>query len=211
MSEQLAAFLGHTGVGTNSDGKDVEINVDTIMRSGRADALPSGADMKVLQDNRPHPNQMDLLRWLVRDIAWGAGVAPEILWEQAGLGSAATRYLMADTRRWIENQQRIQRRACQRMWTFTLAKEIKAGRVPVPKAERWWQCKWVAQSDMTIDRGRDGALVLKQLEANMTTYQDEYGKAGKDWRTQFQKIKEAQDEMERLGITPGDVAKDLAG
>ena len=207
MSETLASFLNQSGVGTNTDNETAEINVDTIMRGGKSQSLPSGADMKVLQDNRPHPNQMDLLRWLVRDIAWGAGVAPEILWEQAGLGSAATRYLMADTRRWIENQQRIQRRACQRLYTFTLGKEIKAGRVPMPKTARWWKCDWIPQSDMTIDRGRDGALEIKQIENNLLSPQESYARRGKDWRKEYEKIAEAKAEAVRLGITPEDVAK----
>ena len=206
MSETLAAFLNQSGVGTNTDSETAEINVDTIMRGGKSQSLPSGADMKVLQDNRPHPNQMDLLRWLVRDIAWGAGVAPEILWEQAGLGSAATRYLMADTRRWIENQQRIQRRACQRLWTFTVGKEIKAGRLPMPKTDRWWKCKWIPQADMTIDRGRDGALELKQIEAGLMSYQESYARRGKDYQTEFQQIAKEKKMMRDLEITETEVS-----
>jgi len=200
MSETLAAFLSKQGVGTDACDNDVEINLDEIMRGGRSQSLPAGADMKTLQDSRPHPNQLDLLRWLVRDIAWGVGVAPEILWEQAGLGSAATRYLMAETRRWIENQQRVQRRACQRMWTYTLGQEIKAGRVPMPKAARWWQCKWIPQADMTIDRGRDGALEIQQIEKGLLTYQESYAKRGKDYQEEFRQLAKERAMMQELGI-----------
>ena len=205
MSETLAAFLSKQGVGQNSAGEDMEINLDEIMRGGRSQSLPAGADMKVLQDSRPHPNQLDLLRWLVRDIAWGAGVAPEILWEQAGLGSAATRYLMAETRRWIENQQRVQRHACQRMWTYTLAQEIKAGRVPEPKMERWWSCKWIPQADMTIDRGRDGALEIQQIDKGLLTYQESYAKRGKDWQEEFAQLAKEKAMMAELGLTGADL------
>jgi capsid protein len=175
------------------------------MRGGRSQSLPAGADMKTLQDSRPHPNQLDLLRWLVRDIAWGAGVAPEILWEQAGLGSAATRYLMAETRRWIENQQRVQRYACQRMWTYTLAQEIKAGRVPKPTSDRWWSCKWIPQADMTIDRGRDGALEIKQIEKGLLTYQESYAKRGKDWQEEMRQLAKEKALMVELGISGDDL------
>jgi len=205
MSETLAAFLAKQGVGENSAGDEMEVNLDEIMRGGRSQSLPAGADMKVLQDSRPHPNQLDLLRWLVRDIAWGAGVAPEILWEQAGLGSAATRYLMAETRRWIENQQRVQRQACQRMWTYTLGAEIKAGRVPMPTSERWWQCKWIPQADMTIDRGRDGALEIQQIDKGLLTYQESYAKRGKDWQEEFVQLAKEKAMMEELGISGSDL------
>ena len=207
MSETLASFLSNQGVGTNSSGDDVEINLDEIMKGGRSQSLPAGADMKTLQDTRPHPNQLDLLRWLVRDIAWGAGVAPEILWEQAGLGSAATRYLMAETRRWIENQQRVQRYACQRMWTYTLAKEIKAGRVPTPTSERWWSCKWIPQADMTIDRGRDGALEIQQIEKGLLTYQESYAKRGKDWQEEMRQLAKEKALMAELGLSGQDLQK----
>ena len=77
----------------------------------------------------------------------------------------------------------------------------------MPKTARWGKCDWIPQSDMTIDRGRDGALEIKQIENNLLSPQESYARRGKDWRKEYAKIAEAKAEAVRLGITQEDVAK----
>jgi capsid protein len=182
VSDELAAFLGVSGK-QNSDGSQA-LALENILQGGRIQTLPGGSSLKTLQDTRPHPNQMTLLEFLIRDMAWGVGLASEVLWDISGLNGTATRYVMAETRRWVAMQQRVLRAACQRAWTWTLAKEIKAGRLREPKVERWWECRWIPQADMTIDAGRDGRLEIEMLEAGLTTLSESYGKRGMDWEEQ---------------------------
>jgi len=184
VGEQLAAFLGGGENKASTGDEDDTLNLDTILQGGRMQATPSGSSIKTIHDARPHPNQIALLDWLVRDIAWGMGLAPEVLWELSGLNGTATRYLMAETRRWVEGQQRILERSCQRLWTYFISREIKAGRLPAPSVDRWWRCKWVPQSDLTIDEGRVGKLELDQLAAGTITLQEVYARRGKDWEAE---------------------------
>lgn len=193
MAGELKAFFDSVEVGDSSqggesaegdesagdDGLDFDALLsDNIQQGGRIQAVDGS--LKTIADERPHPNKLDLLRWLVRDIAWGLGVSPDILWDLSGIGSVGVRYLMADTRRWITGQQRILERDCQRIYTYMISCGIQAGRIPKPKGDRWFRCVWQPQADMTVDVGREGALAIKQLEVGLTTYKREYGKLGLD-------------------------------
>lgn len=198
VAAELAAFLGGGTPGEVSE--NAELLVETIMQGGRMQSTPAGSKVTTLQDTRPHPNQITLLQWLVRDIAWGCGVAPEILWEVSGLNGTGTRYVMAETRRWVEDQHRILERACQRLWTYFIAKEISNGNLPAPQDERWWQARWIPQSDMTIDEGRVGKLELEQLAAGAITYAEVFARRGQDWEDQFAQMAREREMRKMLGL-----------
>jgi len=178
-----------------SNGKT--INVHDIYESGSAPSLDQGQKLQVLHDSRPHPNQQTFLEDLIRDIAWGVGVSPEIIWKISGLTGAATRYVMAELDRWIAGQQELLQIACQRWWNYFVAKEINAGRLPMPSDGRWWACSWLPQGSLTIDRGREGNLQLAQLKVGALTKADLYAAQGADWQTKArQRVKEVQMERE---------------
>jgi len=160
------------------------INVEQMREGGIVAQLGENEDLSVLHDGRPHPNQMVLLEWLVRDIAWGVGLSPEVLWDLAKQTGPSQRYLMAETQRWIEHEQARLKQACQRFWTYFIAKAIKSGELPKPP-KNWWWAEWIPQADLTIDRGREGRLELEQYEAGMLTLNEIGAKRGKDWESQL--------------------------
>ena len=156
------------------------INVEEMKRGGMVADAADGSRLEVLHDQRPHPNQMELLNFMVRDISWGIGLSPEVLWDLAKQTGPSQRYLMAETQRWIKHEQDRLRDACQRFWTYFVAKEIKNGNLPNPPAN-WWWAEWIPQADMTIDRGREGNLDLSMFEAGLMTLNTLKSKAGIDW------------------------------
>jgi len=169
------------------------INLHDILESSQVPNLEAGQSVKVLHDARPHPNQQTFLEELIRDIAWGVGVSPEIIWRISGLTGPATRYVMAELERWIEGQQALLQRACQRYWVYFVAKEINAGRLRMPSDSQWWKCEWLPQGSLTIDKGREGNLQLAQLQAGAITKRDLYANKGQDWEAQTrQRIKEVE-------------------
>ena len=204
MSSELAAFLGQDNSG-GTDEDDITVDnllVDNIQQGGRVQSLPGGATIKTLQDTRPHPNQLDLLKWLVRDIAWGVGLSPEILWDLSGLNSVGVRYLMADTRRWVECEQRIQERDCQRVWNYVIALEINEGRLDKPKnGGDFMKVEWIAQDDMTVDKGRDGKMAIARIEARLSSRQIECARAGENWEDVEEQLKK---EEGIIGINSGE-------
>ena len=84
---------------------------------------------------------------------------------------------------------------------YTLAKEIKAGRLVVPAGmEQWWKCRWVPQADMTVDRGRDGKLMLELLREGFMTETDYWASQGMDFEEQeVRKAWEAKRKAEIAG------------
>jgi len=106
---------------------------EEVWSSGNVQHLDQGEKLQILHDERPHPNHMEFTDLLVRGIAWGLGLPPEVLWKVSGLGSAEVRYVMAETARWIELEQRRLARACQWFYGYFIAKEIAAGRLPMPE------------------------------------------------------------------------------
>jgi hypothetical protein len=182
------------------------INVEQMREGGMVAQLLENEQLSVIHDGRPHPNQMVLLEWLVRDIAWGVGLSPEVLWDLAKQTGPSQRYLMAETQRWIEHEQARLKTACQRFWTYFIAKAVKNGELP-PPPPNWWWAEWIPQADLTIDRGREGNLELAQYEAGFLTLNDIAAKRGRDWESvEMQKAREMlrRREIEQeMGLEPG--------
>jgi capsid protein len=171
-----------TGTRTQvTTGTGTAITLEQVYGSGSIPTLNPGKKLKLVADASPHPNQLSLLDYLIRDIAWGAGLSPEIIWNIAALGGANTRFVLADAQGWIEQQQqRLIDTYCARVWIYTLAKEMKAGRLPQCQDTEWWKHTWITPARVTVDFGRDGKLHLEQLKSGALTLKDFYGWQGKD-------------------------------
>lgn len=168
------------------------LSVDDVMQGGRFQEFSQGQELKTMQDTRPHPNVMALLSWLIRDMAHGlphGGVAPEILWDPSGMNGPGMRFVMAETRRFVEDCQAMNRRDCQKVWMYFVAKEIQQGRLVVPgDVGCWWKASWSPQADLTIDRGRDGKLELEQMERGLLTKERFHAGRGADWKEEEEKM-----------------------
>ena len=178
---------GFTSTLTTATQNSTVLNVENMQRGGIVAELGDNETLSVLHDGRPHPNQMLLLEWLVRDIAWGVGLSPEVLWDLAKQTGPSQRYLMAETKRWIEHEQNKLKAACQRFYTYFIAKAIKNGELPTPP-KNWWWAEWIPQADMTIDVGREGNLELAQIEAGLMSKNTFFSKRGKDWESETRQL-----------------------
>lgn len=190
---------------TDSAGNDIKQNTEKILGSGYVVPMQPGEKYELLHDDRPHPNQREFLEDLVRDIAWGVGVAPEVLWQLAGQTGPNTRYLMAELQRYLAQEQTRLAVICQRFWVYFIAKEINAGRLRIPADEMWWKCDWIPQPDLTIDRGREGNLQLEQLRHGAITFDDIYRSNGADFESsitiQIKRLESAREKAEAAGFT----------
>lgn len=164
------------------------ITLEKVYGGGQIPDLKPGESLKFNSASHPHPNQLTLLEFLIRDIAWGVGVSPELLWNIAALGGANTRFVLADAQGWIEEQQAdLVRLYCQRVWTYFIAKSLKAGRLPKCQDAEWWNCNWITPPRLTVDFGREGQLQLDQLKMGVITYSRLLGWQGQDFQTHTDK------------------------
>lgn len=169
----------------------VNVNGDTLTMekvhgAGKIAELPPGKSLKFLTDSRPHPNNIQFLDYLVRDIAAGCDLSPEILWNITALGGANTRFALADAQGWIElQQQQLIDTYCGRSYIYAIAKGLKTGRLRPCSDPKWWKHLWIPPARITVDFGRDGAMHLKQVQAAALSYQRFYGWQGLDWKPQI--------------------------
>lgn len=162
-------------------GDGTTVTQERIYGPGAVPRLGPGQKLKSILDARPHPNNLEFLDYLIRDIAWGAGLSPEVIWNISSLGGANTRFILADAQGWIEQQQqRLIDTYCARVWIYTLAKEMKAGRLPRCKDPEWWKHAWITPARLTVDFGKDGKLHIEQVKMGMLTMKDFFGWQGKD-------------------------------
>lgn len=169
----------------SDDGSGTNLLSESLWQGGQVPQLAPGENARILQDSRPHPNALELVGDLTRNIAWGTKFPPEVLWNAAGLTGPGTRFVMALTRRAVSGEQLKLRAACQRFWIHWLSRAFERGDLAMPSDPRWWACAWIPQADPTIDIGREGALSLEQLKAGASTLSDIWAGAGSDWETKL--------------------------
>lgn len=192
---------------TGTSGENVEAS--KVWNGAQIARLTPGEKMKILSDTRPHPNVREFVMDLMRDIATGFGLPPEVCWEMGRLTGPGVRFILDVSDRWIKNQQRIDRRWCRRVWVYYIAKEIKAGRLPLPKAKagmeaRWWGVAFTSQRNLTIDRGKESSSRIKEIEAGVATWSGWDDVDGNFWkdrtRQRVREVKFAQEECAAAGI-----------
>lgn len=174
----LVGAARRKAAGTTTGGSTGPTTWEEVMASGQIPHLNPNEDLDVIHDDRPSPNAIAFADWIIRDISWGVNVPPEILWQMAGMNGVAVRYVMGEVRQFVRNQLRHNAAWCRRVWTYTIAKELKAGRLRPCRDPEWWQVDWIPQADITIDKGRDGTLEMNLIDAGMGTWNDWYQSTG---------------------------------
>ena len=184
---------------------------DFFRANGGVANLPKGTDVGTLQDTRPHPQQIVLMDYLIRDIAWGVGVAPEILWSIEKLGGANVRFIYADFERWIAIRLMRQRNWLNRFRAVWVAGEIEAGRLRQPPAgAKFWKAAYLPQASMTADKGRVGNLNIALVQNQMRSLATHFAEEGKDWQAELRQIAKEKRTLQELSLALEDVPKKVA-
>jgi hypothetical protein len=185
------------------------VNLERIYGPGEIPNLQPGQSLKFNSAANPHPNQLALLDYLIRDVAWGANVSPELLWNITALGGANTRFVLADAQSFIDcGQQQLIDDKLQLETEFILACEMAAGRLRPCRDPEWWKALWIPPPRLTVDFGRDGKLYLEQVKASALTFRRLHGWQGNDFETEqrqwvrewFSWGKVAKEESVALGL-----------
>jgi capsid protein len=207
QASQPRARMGLTGsatTDTNADGDRFEVS--KVWDGGQIPRLPTGEELKILSDSRPHPNQREFITDLVRDMSMGYGLPPEVIWGMLKMTGPGIRFVMDHAATWISRrQENLLRPWCSVVWARTIAKEIKAGRLRAPADPRWWAVQWVAQRDLTIDRGKEAKTKMDAIDRGLSTMarfsQEMHGASWEDeTRQRIREVRFRMDECERVGV-----------
>lgn len=139
-----------------------------------------GERLTTLKNDHPGQSFDPFMGYLTRDICWGIGVSPEVLWAIAGIGGANTRYVLADAQvffsklqKWIINQ------FCRRFYIFWLWHEMEADRIVYP-GDDWWRHQWLPPARITVDFTKDGKLLADLCDRGLLSPERYYGMQGLD-------------------------------
>jgi len=136
-----------------------KVTVDKLYANSGVLQLPPGAELQQFRNEHPGQNFQQFLDFLARDISWGIGVSPEILWNIDKAGGANTRYVLADAQVFFsELQEWLINQFCRRFWKYWVWCEIQAGRLPM--IEDWWRVDFTTPARITVDYGRDTKAML---------------------------------------------------
>ncbi len=192
------------------DGNGGTMRTEEVWGGSQIPRLAPGEDLKVISDPRPEQNQRDQIMDLIRDISWGTGLPPEVIWHMAGLSGPGVRFILELADRWIKSRQDYLEDWCRLVWVRHCALAMKNGRVRKCKDPEWWRCEYRPQKSMTIDRGRDGKQRREEMDSGMGTWEDWFTETdGADWQDKIQQrvneIKKAREMCEEAGLKYEDV------
>ena len=158
--------------------------IEEIFRGGGTMArLEIGEKIETIHDERRHPNRQELIDYFIRDMAWGTGFPPEVLWFLGQLTGPAVRYMIKSGERAANNYRRLLKDLyCQRVWGWWVSVMIKQGRLRPCNDRRFWNCDWIAPASLTIDAGRDISSGLAEIAVGGNTLENWYAEEGLDWR-----------------------------
>ena len=171
---------------TMPDGSTQNINMELVMTGGITPRLPPGVKVKVISDDRPSANNMEFEKALLRDCCDTVDLSYTRLCDVSSATGPGLRMLNADDKRWIALRHHRQAKRCQRMWNYTIAKELKAGRLRAPNlkpGEYWWnKCIWIGLPTPDIDGGRTAQATQTDLLSGLTTWMEEAKSGGLYWK-----------------------------
>jgi capsid protein len=184
-----------------------KVKVEDAFSMTKTPVMNPGEEIKMLLDERPHPNQIEGMDYLVRDIAWGCDIAPDLLWNIAKIGGADTRYLLADAQKTVEAMQTLLAdQFCSRFWVYSTAKALKAGTLRACQDPEWWKHSWQAEQKLTVDIGRDGKLYLDMHKSGMISLKRWFSSSlGASWEPEMRDYLDERkwiiDEIDARGLT----------
>lgn len=187
-SDLTLETLKGTGAGvknqTLADG--TKIKVEDAYRGGKILEMDPGEEIKLLLDQRPHPNQVEALDYLARDASWGLNCSSDILWNMAKLGGATARFVLADAQQGVvEPQQELNAdQFCSRFWVYYIAKELKTGRLRPCQDPEWWKHGWQPQQKLTVDITRDGRLFIDIHKSGLISLKRYHAIFGNNWKAE---------------------------
>lgn len=145
-----------------------------------------GQTVNHLRDDNPSPNATDFEAELLRDVAIGLQLPPQVLFWLEKQTGPMVRYTIRMAQRRIDERRSYMRNTFLNPWiAYQLSIALKSGNLEEPPGglpEFWWRCTWQEPADLTIDVGRDGNLEIKQIEAGVTSLHEVCGSQGLDWQ-----------------------------
>lgn len=168
-----------------------------------------GDRVESFQSNRPTPRLPEFLKELRAPVALALGVTDQwVTGSYTSTGPGIRAIIVKNSARIRELQSLAADKILNRLWLWIIADEIDNKRLP--ENQEFASVKWQWPPSGTIDNGRDSYAARSDLFAGLSTFSDDYGERGQDWRDRIeQKAIEAAfiDEMaKKYGVSADRIA-----
>lgn len=182
------SLLGHRV--KMADGPNAPLTVEKLLAGAIVDLEP-GAKLSSVLGAKPEAQTMDLLKFLIRDVAIGLGLPYEVVWDASALNGTSVRMTLRLLQETITQRQSLMiARICKRVWGYVINSYINDGKLP--QNPSWWKVDWQTPAELSVDL-RQQQQDREDLKLGLTTYSELYGKYGQNWMDSLrQKAKEAQ-------------------
>lgn len=161
---------------------------------------------------------------LLRYVAANLGVSFEQLSrDYSKTNYSSIRAAMTETWKFMQARKRmVADRFATNIYRLWLEEQINSGEITaMPRnavdlyytglgAEAFSSCEWIGASRGQIDELKETQAAVQRLKYNLSTYEDEHSRLGKDWRKQFAQIKREKELQSSLGIEIVDPAANSA-
>jgi capsid protein len=185
------------------------IALDKMLMSGEIQSLKPGQTLKILHDQRPHPNVQAFEEEQIRDIALGTDWPFEVLWKIQALGGANTRFILVDAQSKAEEEQEEVCAVFARAYLMLLQEWEATGQLPPCSDPDWYLHEWVTPPRLSVDFGRDGRIYIDQWVRGHITLKTLFGSQGYRWKREttqwLEEIAYKKSEMKRLNLTMADL------
>jgi capsid protein len=218
IEQQANAPRGPGGLGPGSRPQKIiedpksgkPVTLEKFLGSGQIEELQPGQSLKILHDQRPHPNVQAYREDQIRDIVNGTDWPFEVLWKIEALGGANTRFILVDAQaKCEEEQEELVEQVLAPAYIMLLQDWEAHGDLEPCTDPEWWNHEWVLPPRLSVDFGRDGRIYIEQWVKGHITLKTIFGAQSLRWKREttqwLEEIAWKKREMERLQLTTADL------
>lgn len=202
-----ATRTGEPTNGGTSERAEGKRYVNEVFGSGEVLDLPPGVKIDKLSDGRDYPSEAAVKNDIYHQLALGLGLPVELLFMLDKLTGPGVRFVLRQAQGWREWWLDQQVSWLVPDYARRVEHAIRVGELPKCSDPYFWRHTIRYPAAITIDDGRDARAQITRLENGLTTWQDEYGEQGDDWRDRVeQRIEELRYATELLNTSGVDPA-----
>lgn len=173
--------------------------INDVFGSGEFLDLPPGVKPEKMTDGRDFPAETAVKADIYHQLALGLGLPVELLFLLDKLTGPGVRFVLRQAQGWREWWLDQQISWLVPDYALRLEHAIRTRELPPCKDPYYWRHTIRYPAAITIDDGRDARAQIARLENGLTTWEDEYGEQGDDWRPKVdQRIHELSYALESL-------------
>lgn len=180
--------------------------INDVFDSGEMLDLPPGVKPEKLTDGRDFPAETAVKADIYHQLALGLGLPVELLFLLDKLTGPGVRFVLRQAQQWREWWLDQQVSWVVPDYAMRLEHAIRTGELPRCSDPFFWRHTIRYPAAITIDDGRDARAQIARLEAGLTTWEDEYGEQGDDWREhveqRVEELRYAQELLAAAGVEP---------